>query len=411
MQTCAVIAEYDPFHKGHQYLLHTASHITGLPVISLMSGCFLQRGTASVQDKYIRAEAAVLGGSAAAFELPTVFATGSARDFAEGAVRLLGRSGVVTHLAFGVESESPDLLPDVAEILSEEPPAFQNRLKDSLKQGLSFPAAREAALLPFFPDKENELIDVLRKPNHVLAIEYLRAIRLYAPEITPLPIPRCDSGYLSLTPKDGYACAGAIRNMLRAETDITPYIPEELAAFYKENPFLLDADKALTPWINYLLLRQKWEENDMPVSDLSDALRQRIRKLSLPLSYSEILDTLKEKNETRTRVARALIHLLLNIRKDTLSAVRQDGADYINLLSFRESESAILRAIKEFGQLTVITKKADFHPAGLSKTMWEIDCMAAELYGMLRQNGSEHENPVRSEKSNSEFTQSVRVIR
>ena len=399
MKVTMIISEYDPFHSGHRYLTGQAASQTGEPVVSLMSGCFLQRGLPSILDKYDRAEAAVLCGCAAVFELPVYYATSSARDFAEGAVRLAGKTGVVDHLAFGVESADLSLLQEIARILADEPEAFRETLRQSFKDGHSYPAAREKALLLFFPGREEQVSRLLRQPNHILALEYLRAIYLFAPEIRPLPVLRSDHGYHSHLPKENVLSASGIRELLSEGMDISSFIPECLHDYYQKKTFLLHPEERLAGTLNYLLLRMQSGFLDPSVSDFSESLLQRVKKLRLPLSYEALIDALKEKNETRTRICRALIHLLLNIREDVMVRLRQSGASYLNLLALSRSSSGELKELLANANVNIINKKADFRPEGLMKALWETDCFASMLYAMLR-----------NEAAVPEETRKVRIV-
>ena len=147
MKTAAVIAEYNPFHNGHQFHLECTRSLTGADyVVAVMSGDFVQRGQCAVTDKYARTRMALLGGADLVLELPALFACGSAGDFAAGAVALLDGLGVADALCFG--SECGDIAPFLraASLLCAESPAFQAALQGRLKEGWSFPKARAAAL-------------------------------------------------------------------------------------------------------------------------------------------------------------------------------------------------------------------------------------------------------------------------
>ena len=144
MKIVGLIAEYNPFHNGHEYHIQKAKEVTGADtVIVVMSGNFVQRGAPAMFDKYTRAHAALLSGADLVLELPVSIATGSAEAFARGGVRLLHDTGIVTDLCFGSECGDLSSLERLAAFLAEEPPDYKLHLQDGLKQGLSFPAARE----------------------------------------------------------------------------------------------------------------------------------------------------------------------------------------------------------------------------------------------------------------------------
>ena len=148
MKTTGIIVEYNPLHPGHIYHMEQARKQTGADyLIAVMSGSFVQRGAPALLDKYTRTRMALLAGADVVIELPVCFSTGSAGDFAAGAVSLLDKLGCVDGLCFGSESGDISLFEKTATLLQCESAAFSNALKKALKSGLSFPAARQQALL------------------------------------------------------------------------------------------------------------------------------------------------------------------------------------------------------------------------------------------------------------------------
>ena len=162
MKVVGIIAEYNPFHKGHQYQIEQLREKTGADyVIVAMSGNFLQRGVPALCDKFSRTRMALLNGADLVLEIPTIWATASAEYFAKGGVELLNKTGVVTHLGFGAESNDIDGMLQVSSILKKEPDVYKDVLANSIRSGNPFPVARKNALitsLPLFPsNKLNEL--------------------------------------------------------------------------------------------------------------------------------------------------------------------------------------------------------------------------------------------------------------
>ena len=147
MKIVGLIAEYNPFHNGHQYHIEKAKEAAGADTaIVIMSGDYVQRGAPAIMPKYIRAEMALKCGAAAVFELPVCYATGSAELFAMGAVSFLESLGVVDSICFGSECDDLPSLIQIADILTEEPEEYRALLQSYLRSGMSFPAARQDAL-------------------------------------------------------------------------------------------------------------------------------------------------------------------------------------------------------------------------------------------------------------------------
>ena len=178
MKTAGIIAEYNPFHNGHQYQIETVRHLTGADfVIVAMSGDFLQRGVPAIADKYTRTRMALLGGADLVLELPAVWATASAEYFAAGGVQLLGKTGVVDTLCYGCETPEKELMQAIVEVLSKNASDYQMLVSYDMKQGNPFPVARSHALCSLLPSFSSDAVSsFLASPNNILALEYEKAI-------------------------------------------------------------------------------------------------------------------------------------------------------------------------------------------------------------------------------------------
>ncbi|MBR4277086.1 MAG: nucleotidyltransferase family protein, partial [Lachnospiraceae bacterium] len=190
-----IIAEYNPFHNGHiAHLEKTKEQTNADYTIVAMSGNFVQRGAPAVVDKYVRTKMALEGGADLVLEIPTCYSTSSAEYFASAGVALLDKIGVVDYLSFGSESGDIEILNHIASILLEEPPEFSEYMQRYLREGYTYPLARNNALIQY----ENSLFDatrVLESPNNILAIEYIKAILRRESTITPFTIKRQGSNY------------------------------------------------------------------------------------------------------------------------------------------------------------------------------------------------------------------------
>ena len=156
MKTAGIIAEYNPFHKGHEYQIrYTKEKLKADYVIVAMSGDYVQRGTPALISKHARAEMALRCGADLVLEMPVSVSTASAEAFAMGGVSLLDGLGVVDMLCFGSESGEISALKELAEILVEEPEEYKKLLKSFLSEGLTFPAARSQALTEYFKNPRN----------------------------------------------------------------------------------------------------------------------------------------------------------------------------------------------------------------------------------------------------------------
>ncbi|MDO4633536.1 MAG: nucleotidyltransferase family protein [Eubacteriales bacterium] len=380
MKTAAVIAEYNPFHNGHAYQLREIRRLTGADAIVVaMSGDFVQRGEPALVNKHVRTQMALLGGADAVYELPVRFATGSAEYFARGAVHLIAGLGCVDYLCFGAECDDLPLLQAIASLLNEEPDDYRSVLQNALKQGLSYPAARQEAVLAALRSDtltgselscdEQELRLILSSPNNILAIEYLKALERLPQGSTPQPvlIRRVGSGYHETALQTGYASATAVRSYLQQESarysDLRSWIPdasaEVLIQTLKQVPSLTSDD--LSAMLHYRLLMGGGWKDYASCFDVPEALARRIERLQPSYTdFDTFVQELKTKNITELTIQRALLHLLLQLPKNTSdSTVSFEDALYGRLLGFRTASSDLLARIRRSAVIPLITKFAD----------------------------------------------------
>ena len=182
MKTIGIIAEFNPFHNGHKYLIDKCrKDLHADRVVVVMSGDYVQRGAPAIIDKFTRAKCAVNLGADLVIELPIYYSLGSAEYFAKGAVSILSGLGCIDYLCFGSEFPDVNKLYEISDIISNEPPVYKDVLSTGLKDGLSFPAARAKALNEQLKNTSKgydqaEYEDLLSSPNTILGIEYLRAL-------------------------------------------------------------------------------------------------------------------------------------------------------------------------------------------------------------------------------------------
>lgn len=185
-----IIGEYNPFHNGHLYHLNESKKVTNSNyTVAIISGNFVQRGNVSVVDKWTKAKMAILNGIDLVLELPTIYSISSAENFALGAIKTLNSLKLVDTISFGCELNDLSLLKEFANILTEEPEEFKSLLSHELSKGISFPKARENALLMYLNDLR-KYANVLSSPNNILAIEYLKALNITKSTLEPVAVKR-----------------------------------------------------------------------------------------------------------------------------------------------------------------------------------------------------------------------------
>lgn len=395
MKTVGIIAEYNPFHNGHMYQIEQAKKITGADYcVIVMSGDFVQRGTPAIMDKFLRTKAALMCGADLVIELPVHYATASAEYFAGGAVTILDKLGAVDSLCFGSECGDIEILSAISDVLISESEEFKTSLKQTLKKGVSYPKARNCALSAAAPHLTRHL-EVLNHPNNILGLEYLKALKKRKSNIKPYTITRLGANYNNTDLNVSYSSALAIRKSITGTQDIQliksqlPDSSYELIeqAYLKTFPIL---PEDISPLLHYKLLMERdagFEKYFDIDSNFSNKLRKYIPDMAL---HADICDTLKSKNMTYTRVARNLLHILLNIYQADVDACRsEDFVYYARILGFKKSASPLLSAIKSASSIPFISKLADAKiyiesPNGLN--MLKADIQASHLYSLMVQN-------------------------
>lgn len=361
MNITGIIAEYNPFHKGHAYQIKTLKEqYKSDYVIVAMSGNFVQRGTIAFTDKYERARMALTMGADLVLELPTLWSTSSAEYFAAAGVNLLNNTGVVTHLCFGAETDDLSSLKRISECLLTQKEEISSIITAHLKNGVSFPVARQRALEHFLFDIPCQ--NILTSSNNILAIEYLKA--LHGTNIEPLLIQRVGDSYHQTSISSPFASATAIRQAIHSQKaeGILNYVPEELLAQYEA---LLANDAYLSEnAISQMLYYRLWnasKEELLSISDCNAALADKIQKgLSDYKDFTSFCDLLKSKDITYTRISRVLLHALLHITQEDYIAYKEENyCPYLRVLGFKKESADLLKLIKDHSSCPIVTKVAD----------------------------------------------------
>lgn len=419
MKTVGLITEYNPFHNGHKYHMEEARRLSGADyVIVVMSGNFVQRGAPAVIDKYSRTEMALQQGADLVLELPVCYATGSAEFFAHGAVSLLDKLGVVDYLCFGSECGQLKLLMQVAKFLSTAPGSYQDSLRTCLKAGLTYPAARLKALTQSLEGPEaaeaHLLAQVLAEPNNILGIEYLKALLYFQSDIQPLTLKRISSHYHDIhlsghlpgphsslseaqeaeaeQQEEIISSATSVRRALQQETasgrdlcQIKNSVPVEVFKMLQTShtrtcPITEEDFSAL---IKYRLLTED-RKTLSGYQDITGDLADRLKKIAdYNKTISELAQDIKTKNMTLTRINRALLHLLLNIRTENVREYNKNGyTQYARILGLRKQSSTLLRQIEEVCRLPLLTRVSNAKELlpSLGLQMLSEDITAAHLY-------------------------------
>ena len=365
METAGIVAEYNPFHRGHAWhIAETRRRLGGdAPVVCVMSGHWVQRGECALADKWLRAALALDRGADLVVELPTPWAMASAESFARGAVSLLAATGVVDVLSFG--SETGELAPLEEAAAALDAPDYPERLRAALGRGLSFPAARQEAAGAA----------CLSAPNNNLGVEYLRSLRALGSTIRPLTVPRQGAGHDGPA-AGGYASASELRRLLRAGRG-------EEAAPYLTAPWsgeLADMQHIERAVLARLRTMGEGDWAALPDGGGAEGLPSRLAKAAREaVSLEDFYTRAKTRRYPHARLRRLALAAFLGLR----AAERPAAPPYVRVLGLGGRGRALLRRMKDTCPLPVIVKPAQARELdGPARTLFESEARYTDLYGL-----------------------------
>ena len=297
-RTVGIIAEYNPFHNGHYYHMQKAKQEANADYcVAIISGNFTQRGETSIVNKWVKAYMAICGGADLVIELPTVYSVSSAENFASGAIKILDSLNIVDSLAFGAEANDLATLNNIANVLYDEPRGYTNILNHELKKGISYPAARENAIMMYLNDIKR-YANVLNNPNNILGVEYLKALKIQKSPIRPIMIKRQKVYYNDKHIVDDFASATGIRNLLKRKeySELRKVVPRStyqiLGQQAKRGELILGLEKYEKEIIYTLRKMSISDIADLP--DVSEGLENAIKNAANNYNnLSDLINSIK----------------------------------------------------------------------------------------------------------------------
>ncbi|MCC8128920.1 MAG: nucleotidyltransferase family protein [Clostridiales bacterium] len=371
-----VVCEFDPFHRGHRWLLEQLrAACPDKGIVCVMSGGFTQRGTAAALDRSDRAEMALRGGADLVLELPLLWAASSAETFARGGVGCLLDTGVVDTVAFGSEDGDLSRLAPAARGLDSD--ALQPLLRAGLEEGLSYPAARQQAL--------ERLIGAagrcLETPNNNLGVEYLRALRHWGREdVTALTFPRQGAGHDSQQ-ETAWPSGSLLRqwmcdgNWARLETALPPSSWEIVAREREAGrcPARLEACERGV----LARLRSMTEEELSALPDCAPGLEHRLaRAAGEATTLAQFYDRAKTRRYPEARIRRMALWAFLGLNVDR----RPERVPYLRVLGFNCRGQALLREMKVRSHLPVVLRSGQIRRLGAdAQAVFQAECRGEDL--------------------------------
>lgn len=383
-----IVAEYNPFHNGHLYHIKESIEQCGANyVVCVISGNFVQRGNTSIIDKWTKTKMALCNGADLVIELPTVYSTSSAENFAEGAIKILDSLGIVDTISFGMEAKDIATLNNIANVLYQEPKEYVTMLNHELSKGISFPKARENALMMYLNDIKR-YANVLTGANNILAIEYLKTLKKLKSQLMPIGVKRQKVLYHDEMIVDDFASATAIRKMIatRQFDDIRKVIPRTsyilLAQELKKGHYVLDLSN-FQKEILYILRKMTVQEiKELP--DVTEGLENAIKNAADSCNnIIDLVNMIKSKRYTQTRIQRILVYALLGINKKMMEASKKT-VPYTRILGYTEKGKRLISEIMQrnpkLNLVTSVKKFLDENKSKNLKDMLQTDIYATNVY-------------------------------
>lgn len=384
MKIAGIVAEYNPFHNGHAFLVEKVREAGAECVVAVMSGSFVQRGEPSVFDFETRVRAALCGGVDLVIGLPSIYAVSGAERFAGAAVETLDALGVVDTLAFGSECGDINALIRAADSLRDE--RLPEYLKRELATGISFARARERALMLIDPKSAS----LLASPNDILGIEYISALKRISSDMTPFAVARIGAEHDGGEVRGEFASASKIRELIRSGEDISCYVPKEAAEIYAEKE---PSDIRFIERAVLYKMRTVTPSELANVPDISEGIENRIiAAAKRARTLDELYSLAKTKRYPHARIRRIVLNCFLGVT-ESLAAT---SPAYIRVGGFTPRGAQLLREATDSARLPVLAKTADVSELGeKGRAIFASECTAGDIYSLCFANAGECGNEKR----------------
>lgn len=345
-KACGIICEYNPFHNGHKYQIEYVKSTLGLPVVCVMSGDFVQRGNAACADKSARAKSAVEGGADIVLELPFPFSSMTAERFANAGISILDRSGMCSHVAFGSECADIEKLSKIAELLLDVNTKKSIQVYQKENPDASYAVARTRVISERLGE---EYAEISSKPNDILAIEYVKAIKRQGSELVPIAVRRTVDRAESS--KGDFASSSHIRRLFcdGMHDEARRFLPngEALGCF--------NDDRAFYELIR-LFLTTRTPESLADVCEISGGLEYAVvRSAREAKSYAELCKRLSGKTLTDAKIRRMLLFAFFGVPK----SANEEIPEYTSVLAMGgENARELMRVCRKEKRMIVAQRTA-----------------------------------------------------
>ena len=374
-----IVAEFNPFHNGHKYLVDSLKQNENDTVTAVMSGNFVQRGEPAVLDVNLRTKIALASGVDLVLSLPFPYCSATAEKFALSGVTVLDSLNCLDSLGFGSESNDKKTLLECAKNLRTLD--FNLLVSKLVESGVSFPTAREQAVKELFGEKEAEL---LQKSNDILGVEYSKALLELNSSLDITTVKRTGASHDSKEGTENIRSASLIRTFIDDLDEVKSFVPNESFEVLKE----ATENKKIIDYSKYELsllfkLRTMSVEDLSKLPDVTEGLEYRIfEAVRNSTSYYELLEKIKTKRYTLSRIRRILLFAYLGVTKELLKT----PVPYIRVLGFNEKGAKLLKECKEKTKLPIVTRPKDLKNLDENgKNIFNLECKARDLYSLCLQ--------------------------
>lgn len=375
MKIVGIIAEFNPFHNGHKYLVQKAKELTKADaVICIMSGNFTQAGNIAIEDKFKRAKVAIANGIDVVIELPTIYATSSAETFASNAVKILNDLHCVDYLCFGSETGDTDELVSIVSKLVKNNDKIWEITTENMRSGISFADARQQAISEFLTLEE---VEISTSSNNILAIEYIKELMISNSDIRPIAIKREEN--------DLVISATKIRELAENSEDTSKYLP----GYELEQKVL---NKEMYDILKYAII-SKGKERIEKIAEVTEGLENRIvDRVNESESYDEFIQDVKSKRYQLSKIKRIMTHIILDIYRDDVACTDLFNARYAHVLAVNpNNKKELLSTLNKNAQIPVLINLNDNLIDSLDdniKTALKLDIKASNIHAIFTNNSS-----------------------
>lgn len=384
MKILGIIAEYNPMHTGHIYHINEAKKITHSDyVVAIMSGSFTEQGNIALIDKFTRAKLAIKNGIDLVIELPSIFAVSDAGNFASKAIQILNGLNIIDCICFGAENDNILLFNKITDILIKKDKQIWEDIREELKKGNSFAKARNSVLANYLDKEEIKLIN---SPNNILALEYLKKLKLTNSSIVPYAILR-NNDFNDDKLNGNYTSSTSIRNALEKNINmkiLKKYLTQDIYNYIQTSRLLFNKD--LFEILKYKIISMNIDEIKN-INGVNEGIENKIKKEIIDVySYENYIFKLKSKRYELSKIKRILINILLNITKNDFDKLKSEDANYAHILAFNHNKKELLSNLANNSKIPVLTslnKKNISILNSKQRKLLDFDIYSSNIYSSL----------------------------